>query len=216
MAFPFLALGMGILGGVGNLIAGNEAEQQDRRRRELAISQLREGLIDSGELDQMLRNQDRLFNNRLQSTLNTTAIRTRGLANRGVVGAAAAGAINAQSAQARINTEQAVQRQNIGINQSIARAQLGGPENSPTGNFLSGFLGGAGAGLQAEQMLSDRSFVPGEQPTAGLTEQATGPSGNTGNTGGIQNPFLGAPKIDGNYLYNFQSPSANQRLFRGF
>src|SRR3990172_5201922 len=105
MAFLPLIIGATVVSGIASYFSEQSQQEQMRRQIRRAQNLARESLIEGPDLARRLRDIDRLFNKRLISTLNTTALQTRRFANQSVVGAAVAGNIGAQAEESKIQTQ---------------------------------------------------------------------------------------------------------------
>ena len=149
----YIPAALAAFSGLSNLFSSDAQQQAEQRRINAATQLLSRNIVDDAELSRMLRNQNRMFNVQLQNTLNTTALRSKGIANREVVGAAASGQINAARTSSLANTEERVRESNAQTRAQIASVQAGGQTYSdPIGSFIEGAVPGAIAGLQLTQM----------------------------------------------------------------
>lgn len=196
-----------------NALGGQAENAEMDKRRQRALSLLRENIIDPGELDLMLNNINRLFNNRLANTLNSTALSARGVANSNVVKGAVAGTLEGQRYQALIGAQERVYESNKGTLAQMAQTELaGGPNRSFFMDFATGGLKGAQLGMEWEKMNKDRSiFVinPGKEEETETTPSAsplieTKLNNNDFNSP-MSNPFLRKLKIEDEDIYNFNS-----------
>lgn len=161
-----LELGLAVGGGLLNAAAGSAQNDQLEKQRQEMLKLLEESLIQPEELDRMLGNVNRLFNNRLVNTLNSTAIRSRGIVNSNVVKGATAGAMEG----ARIGT---LEQTRFSARESNARtraAMVGvNMQTMPKNNFFEDFTTGALTSvpltMEAGKLL-DGLFAP--LPTPGI------------------------------------------------
>lgn len=210
---PWLAIGTAVGGGLLNALAGNEERDRVEKQRSQALSLLRENIIDADELDLMLRNVNRLFNNRLVNTLNTTALQSRGFANANVAKASVAGAMEGSRLQSINETERSVLEANRATRAGMAQVEMSmTPTGSTLGDFTSGALAAAPVGMELSKLAATRTMTPTHAPTAGaLTETMQGPAGLWDNklydnimpSSGISN----SRKLDDQWIYGFDSPS---------
>ena len=169
----FIPAAMAIGSGIANMISNSNKAKAEKEQRDQAIGTLRSNLIDDKGLNDLLQSNNRMFNNGLISTLNSSAISSRGYANSGVVGAAVAGGIEGKRLEADTNIEQNVQKQNYDINSRISQLQ-GSPITSedPTGSFITGAIPGLTAGLELDKMA-------GSTPATADTTTKTDPLRDT-------------------------------------
>lgn len=143
-----------LIGGVSNIFSGNAAAKAEQKRIQAANALLERSLVDDAELGRMLRNQTRAFNSQLQNTINTTALRSKGIANSGVVGAAAAGQIEGAKQATLAQTETDVQDRNAEIRAQMAyNIRSGQTYSDPVGDFFTGAVSGGIAGAQFNRTL---------------------------------------------------------------
>lgn len=161
------AIGAGIgaiAGGLSSMFSAKSQSDQMNENIRRAKAMLAEGLVSSEEIQNRLHAIDRQFNARLTSVLNTTAIRSRGIANKGVVGAAVAGSVEG----ARLATEAGVIEQSLQANRGIrtAQAQLELSKSNPDmiGSFVEGAAAGVTTGMEAARMIGG----PGDIPDIGV------------------------------------------------
>jgi len=185
---PWGAIAGGLIGGISSIFSGqSEADAiNEKIRRAQALAA--ESLIDSGEMSTRLNGIDRMFNQRLTSVLNTTAIRSRGFANSGTIGAAVAGGVEGDRLASKSQTINDTLNYNKGVQQSIAQMELGTTSANPVGDFVTGATSGIALGMEATKYLGNVS------PT-GRTQQQSIENGQTTpramNQAGNVNPFLG-------------------------
>lgn len=184
-----------------NAIGGQAENAEMDKRRQRALSLLKENIIDPGELDLMLNNVNRLFNNRLTATLNSTALSSRAVANSNVVKGAVAGTLEGQRYQALIGAQERVYESNKGTLAQMAQTELaGGPNRSFFMDFATGGLKGAQLGMEWEKMNKDRTISEEK------TKPETGFSFNNDSFDSpMSNPFLRNLKIEDEDIYNFNS-----------
>lgn len=176
---PWLAIGTAVGGGLLNMAAGNAEREQQNKAKQRTLSLLQENIIDPEELDLMLRNVNRLFNNRLVNTLNSTALQSRGFANANVAKATVAGAMEGSRLQSVNDTQQQAAEANRATRAQMAQVEgMMIPQGSALGDFAGGAIQGAQAGMQLSGLLSAQSIAPTHAPSAGaLTETMKGPEG---------------------------------------
>lgn len=201
------AIGAAVVGGALNALSGAAEDREMEKRKQAAMAQLRQNIIDPNELDSMLNNVNRLFNNRLVNTLNSTALQSRGVANSNVVKGVTAGQIEAGRLGALTDTQLKVQEGNRQTYSQMAgiESSMGGRHNA-IGDFASGALAAAPVGMELSKMLSPNTISPGAQPNAPSTEFQS-PSIASNFTGGLENPFMGKLSISDEDLTNFSSQS---------
>lgn len=185
---PWGIVAGGLLGGITSFFSGqSEADAiNEKIRRAQALAA--ESLVDSGELSNRLNSIDRMFNQRLTSVLNTTAIRSRGYANSGTIGAAIAGGVEGDRLAARAQTIDTAHSQNKQVKQTIAQMELGTATANPVADIVSGVASGVALGNEVSNFIGNLNFNPGvgggESPLKGQTTpqpMANAPS---------QNPYL--------------------------
>lgn len=161
------AIGAAVVGGALNALSGAAEDREMEKRKQAAMAQLRQNIIDPNELDSMLNNVNRLFNNRLVNTLNSTALQSRGVANSNVVKGITAGQIEAGRLGALTDTQLKVQEGNRQTYSQMAgiESSTGGRHNA-IGDFASGALAAAPVGMELSKMLSPNTIIPGTQPQA--------------------------------------------------
>jgi len=187
---PWGAIAGGTIGGITSMFSESSqarAMNENIRRAQALIAQ---GLTSSDDIADRLQSIDRQFNSRLTSVLNTTAIRSRGFANQGVIGAAAAGAVEGS----RLATEAGVIEQSLtdnkGIRQAIAQIELGKKDPDMIGAFVEGAAAGATTGMEIQKMAGGR-----ELPSLDTTDTGGGNIAGFGSIpamkdAGTFNPFL--------------------------
>jgi hypothetical protein len=154
-----LELGMAVGGGILNALAGAEANRAEEKKKQQALSLLRENVIDPDELDSLMRDINMTFNNRLTSTLNTTALRSRGAANSGVVKAAVAGQMEGQRLGTLQDTKFRALESNKATYSSMASVIASSPTpSSGVGNFAKGAMGALPIGMELSKMMSADVF----------------------------------------------------------
>ena len=207
------AVGAALVGGALNAISGSAQDREMEKRKQAAIAQLKQNIIDPAELDTMLNNVNRLFNNRLVNTLNSTALRSRGVANSGVVKGVVAGQLEAGRLGAINQTQLEAQKTNQQTYSQMAgiESSMGGSHNA-FGDFASGALAAAPVGMELSKMLSPNTITPGAQPTASSTDIQT-PSIASNFTGDLTNPFMGKTNISDEDLTNF-SPTSWGNMYK--
>jgi len=175
-----LTVGGALFGGINNLLGASEEQRKNRERADKARQILEQGLIGEGELNLMLNNTERLFNSRLTSTLNSTALRSRGIANANVVSGAVAGAMEADKLRSLSEQRLQVQRNNLDIRNKEAQIEAQVPVTNTAGAFVSGALGGAQMGMSVANLAGtlealDNLKTLGTQ-TSFPTDQTLNPS----------------------------------------
>jgi len=144
-----------LIGGIANIFSGQSAEEAQQKRIRAANSLLERNITDDNELARILRGQTRAFNAGLQNTINSTAIRSGGYANKEVVGAAVAGNIEAQKYATLSQTEMDVKDRNAEIRaRQAANVMSGDIVADPIGDFVSGGVAGGIAGAQFNRTLA--------------------------------------------------------------
>lgn len=196
-----LELGLAVGGGVLNALSGSAQDREIEKRKQQALALLRENIIDPKELDTMLTDINRLFNSRLVSTLNSTAIRSRGVVNSGVVKGVVAGQIEG----ARLGTLTETRFKTLQSNQAT-RAQMAnvettmGPQHDFLGDFASGALTALPTALEGSKYFSGEETKaltnPGIQPITDTSmNQIT--SSNFFNMQQLELPKLKLPNVIG-------------------
>lgn len=187
-----IQVGAGLLSGIGNLLSGSSQQEEMNKRIQAAQELAAKNLVTQDELADRLHSIDRMFNQRLTSVLNTTAIRSRGIANKGTVGAAAAGQVEGARLEAQDRQIGQAQDTNKQINMSIAQMELQKGSADNIGNFMQGFASGVPLATEALEMF-DRAPIGNIAGGAG----AAGKALNPGSLGPIPmgnatkfNPFL--------------------------
>lgn len=161
-----LELGVAVGGGILNAIAGSAENDQIEAQKQRTLAYLNENIIDSGELNDMLRDINSMFNSRLVSTLNSTAIRSRGISNNNIVKGSASAELEGQ----RINTLSTTRMKVLEANRTT-RAQMSGveatmgPKSNFFGNFTTGALTAAPIGMELSKL-----FKPAEDVVAGVID----------------------------------------------
>jgi len=214
-----LMVGTSLFGGLANQQAQRRAQEEYEKRKQYATSILEKSIVSDEQLNMMMNNVSRLFNSRLISTLNTTAIRQRGVANQGVIGGAVAGQMESAKIGSQIELEQQILARNTQTRSQIAALQMGGPTADSTSDFLTGALTALPTGIELSKFLLPQDIEDPNQDTnqssgyqqTGSAMGYQGPDPWKGQGYG-QNPFLGKRKIKDDMLYNF-IPSASLRRF---
>jgi hypothetical protein len=188
---PWGAVAGGLIGGITSMFSAKSQSDQINENLQRAREQLATGLVSSEEIANRLRGIDRQFNARLTSVLNTTAIRSRGIANKGVVGAAVAGSIEG----ARMATEVGVVEQSLAENRGIrqAQAQLELAKTNPDmiGSFVEGAAAGVTTGMEVSKMVGGREMPSlGDETQPGGATIAGFGSMPSMQDAGRYNPFL--------------------------
>lgn len=170
---PWGAIAGGLFGGISSIFSGqSEADAiNEKIRRAQALAA--ESLVDNSEISSRLNSIDRMFNQRLTSVLNTTAIRSRGFANQGTIGAAAAGGVEGDRLASKANAISMAQDTNRQVKQTIAQMELGMTEANPIADFVTGATSGVALGLEATKFIDNLNFNPtspsGRNPLQGQT-----------------------------------------------
>ncbi len=211
MPLPLLAMGLGAgLGAIGNMFSASAQADAINKRITAAQELAARNLVSQDEISDRLSSIDRMFNQRLTSVLNTTAIRSRGFANRGTIGAAAAGQVEGARLTAQDTAITHSQDVNRNIRNQIAQLELGKQDADLVGAAFSGAA--AGIPLANEAMkgitfegVGDNPFG-GAQAGQGINPGMTGPQV----TGGGFNPFMqsNAPRL-GTFGTQNQVPTQN-------
>lgn len=185
---PWGMIAGGLFGGISSIFSGqSEADAiNERIRRAQALAA--ESLVDSGEISQRLNSIDRMFNQRLTSVLNTTAIRSRGYANTGTVGAAVAGGVEGDRLASKSQTLEAAHNQNTQVQQTIAQMELGGVSANPIADFVTGATSGIALGNEVTKFVDNMNFsLPGLPKTNPMQGQNMPQPMSKATT---QNPYL--------------------------
>jgi len=149
-----LPVASAVIGGITNILSNDAQAEAEKKRANAALALMDRSIVDDNELASILRKQTRTFNVGLQNTLNTTAIRSRGLANPGVVGAAAGGQIEGAKAMSLATTEEKVRESNSDIRAKQAYIKASGTAYSdPVGSFTEGAISGGIAGVRAMNLF---------------------------------------------------------------
>lgn len=185
---PWGMIAGGLLGGISSIFSGqSEADAiNEKIRRAQALAA--ESLVDSGEIAQRLNSIDRMFNQRLTSVLNTTAIRSRGYANTGTVGAAVAGGVEGDRLASRSQTIEAAQNQNAQVKQTIAQMELGTTSANPVADFVTGAASGIALGNEVTKFTDNLNFSLPGMPKANPMQGQSLPQPMSKATS--QNPYL--------------------------
>lgn len=146
--FWLLPAALAAAGGISNVLSGNAQAKQQRENLKKARQELESGLITKEQLDRYLQTNKMAFGRQLTSLMNTTAIKTGGIANSNVVKAAAAAPVAAAEAQGEMTIEQNAANRNAQIHSQIAQLALQNPVNDQIGNFISGAASGASLGME--------------------------------------------------------------------
>jgi hypothetical protein len=155
---PFGAIAGGLFGGITSLFSeASQAEQMNENIRQ-AQALMAKGLISSDQLQDRLHSIDRQFNSRLTNVLNTTAIRSRGIANQGTVKAAAAGALEGSRLATEVGIIEQSLSENRGIRQAQASLELQKTNPDMIGAFVEGGVAGATAGAELGRLTGGREL----------------------------------------------------------
>lgn len=185
---PWGMVAGGLLGGLTSFFSGqSEADAiNEKIRRAQALAA--ESLVDSGEISNRLNSIDRMFNQRLTSVLNTTAIRSRGYANQGTIGAAIAGGVEGDRLASKAQTVGQALDTNRGIRQSISQMELGAVSANPVADVVTGITSGVALGNEVTKFVDNLNFNPtspaGNNPLGGQSTPQPMASATT------QNPYL--------------------------
>lgn len=192
-----IQLGGSLLSGIGNMFSAQSQADAINKRISRAQELAAQNLVSQDEISARLHSIGRMFNQRLTSVLNTTAIRSRGVANRGVVGAAAAGQVEGSRLSAENQTIGEARNVNRQINSQIAQMELGKSSPDSLGSFVQGAASGFMATNQALQMFDRAPMPSADQNTSSLNPGAMGP--RPMESAGSYNPFLtsNSPKLGG-------------------
>jgi len=154
-----LELGMAVGGGILNALAGAEANRAEEKKKQQALALLRENVIDPDELDALMRDINMTFNSRLTNTLNTTALRSRGVANSAVVKGVVAGQMEGQRLGTLADARFKAMENNKQAYSSMASVIAGSPTpSSGVGNFFEGAMTAAPIGMELSKMMSSDIF----------------------------------------------------------
>jgi len=187
---PWGAIAGGVIGGISSIFsdASQSKAMNDAINRAQALAA--QGLISNEALSKRLHSIDRQFNSRLTSVLNVTAIRSRGIANSGTVGAAVAGAMEGSREASKAGVIEQSLSENKGIRMAMAQMELSRTGTDPVGAFVEGAAAGATAGAELGRLADPRELPGlgggGAQEGVGVQGPQTGPL--TGGTQGF-NPF---------------------------
>lgn len=201
-----LELGLAVGGGLLNAFAGDAEREAQEKSKQRALALLEQNITNPQELDAMLRDINRLFNSRLVNTLNTTALRSRGVANSGVLKAAAAGSIES----ARLGTLADTRFKALESNKQIY-GQMAATEASmtPKGSFLGDLVSGTLTAIPAVVEAS-KMFAKPDSPNTQLNSSISGglssssiPNFNQGNIDVGLNTF---GQLFDNALPSFEVP----------
>lgn len=198
-----LELGVAVGGGILNALSGAAEDREMNKRKQQALALLKENIIDPDELNLMLSNVNRLFNNRLANTLNSTALRSRGVANAGLVKGAAAGAVEGQRFASLMDVQERVFESNKQTRSQMANVEAAmGSSHNALGDFFSGALGAAPIGMELSKMLAPQDIVANVQPQV-MRNGIETPDIASAFTGDLKNPFMGKVKIKDNDIADF-------------
>jgi hypothetical protein len=192
--------------GLANAFSSAAKAREERRRIAKAQELIGRNLIDDKQLDSMLRDNTRLFNQRLVNTLNQTALRAKGTANAGVAGAQAAGQIEGARATSEMGIRQDVLRSNMGTRTQIAQLGLSGSISDPIGDFVSGAIHGGVAGAQVMRTIKLSEGLNG-------TDDTTDTFSGTSDIGasGVGDPYT--PNYGAVNLSNWMKPKLPEEDF---
>lgn len=185
---PWGMIAGGLLGGISSIFSGqSEADAiNEKIRRAQALAA--ESLVDSSEISQRLNSIDRMFNQRLTSVLNTTAIRSRGYANTGTIGAAVAGGVEGDRLASKSQAVESAQNQNAQVEQTIAQMELGTVSANPIADFVTGATSGIALGNEVTKFVDNLNFSLPGMPKANPMQGQSLPQPMSKAT--TQNPYL--------------------------
>ncbi len=188
---PIGAIAGGLFGGISSIFSDAAAVEAMNEKISRAQALAATGLVDQDEIQDRLASIDRMFNQRLTSVLNTTAIRSRGFANQGTIGAAAAGQVEGARLTAQDTAVARAGDVNRNVRMSIAQMELQKGSSDPVGSFVQGASAGLTTGMEATKFF-DRDEMPSIPTSVGQSSNV-----NQGQTGGIPmqnagsyNPYL--------------------------
>lgn len=188
-------IGAGIgaaFGGISSIFS--DASQSKAMNEAISRAQAlaAQGLISNEALSARLHSIDRQFNARLTSVLNVTAIRSRGIANSGTVGAAVAGAMEGSREASKAGVIEQSLSENKGIRMAMAQMELSRTGTDPVGAFIEGAAAGGMAGAEIGKLAAPREIPSlgggGAQQGIGVQGPQTGPLSM--DQAGTFNPFL--------------------------
>ena len=183
-----LPIAIGLAGGLSSLFSGQANAKAINEKIRRAQGLAAESLIDNEELSSRLGSIDRMFNQRLTSTLNTTAIRSRGFANSGTIGAAVAGGIEGDRLASKSQTVNESLNFNKQVQQSIAQMELGTASANPIGDFVSGAASGVSLGMELDKLVNPAA-IPGTTTTQQSIEAGQATPRSMSDAGNF-NPWL--------------------------
>lgn len=188
-------IGAGIgaaFGGISSIFSDASQSKAMNEAINRAQALAAQGLISNQALSARLHSIDRQFNSRLTSVLNVTAIRSRGIANSGTVGAAVAGALEGSREASKAGVIESSLSENKGIRLAIAQMELGKTQPDAMGAFVEGAVAGGTAGAELGKLATPRELPTlgseGAQQGVGVQRPQTGPL-SMGEAGSF-NPFL--------------------------
>lgn len=169
---PWGAIAGGLIGGITSVFAGQSEADAINERIKRAQSLAAESIVDSGEISSRLNSIDRMFNQRLTSVLNTTAIRSRGFANSGTVGAAVAGGVEGDRLAAKSQTLSMAHDSNRQVQNTISQMELGTASANPISDFVTGATSGIALGNEIGKYMGNINETTdltggGDQPASG-------------------------------------------------
>lgn len=207
-----IAVGGGLLNALSGSAANSAAELEARRQQELiekrkqsALALLKENIIDPDELDTMLDNVNRLFNNRLVNTLNSTALRSRGIANNTAVKGVVASGIESQRLGSINEAYNRMLENNKQVGLQAANVVASTPiipipqQSNFFGDFVGGALAAAPVGIELSKLFAGGNTDLPKPPGGGGSDDYN-PNTNAKN---MNNPFLNAFKIEDEDIFNF-------------
>lgn len=213
-----LAIGLAVGGGILNALSGAEANRAEEKRAQQALALLRENIIDPDELDALMRDINSTFNNRLVTTLNSTALTSRGVANAQVAKGVAAGQVEGERLGTLKDARFRVMESNKQTNAAMASVIAGTPApSSGIGDFFTGALTAAPIGIELGKMLDPEiatTLAAGDGSEKGLSGRYDGPSygknsvnlsGTFGDIWGDQDPGFTLNQQRQNYWFTQQA-----------
>ena len=195
-----LELGMAVGGGILNALAGAEQNRAEEKKKQQALSLLRENIIDPDELDALMRDINSTFNNKLVTTLNSTALSSRGVANNQVAKGVAAGQVEGQRYGTLADARFRALDSNKQTNAAMASVIAGSPTpSSGVGDFFEGAMTAAPIGMELSKMLN-----PSIASTLGGAGGAIGEGGVSAvDSKGFSGSYSGPKFDDSNFSEDF-------------
>lgn len=152
---PLLMISATLGGGAINALAGQSEQDALNKKKARMRALLEEAYITPGEIDNILSNVHRLFNNRLTSTLNSAALTSRTIANNNITKGIVAGSIRGQELTAENSIISSTMQQNQEIDMKLAELESMSTESNFLSDFLGGSISGSMLGMQIEKLLSN-------------------------------------------------------------